>query len=415
MVTKTDSSISLSERDVFSAKGGPPPALVLGSGVTALGVVRCLGRLGVRALCLSGGGDIEARSRWYERVDKNLPPLGDVSVLANLLESIPVDRAVLIGCTDHWAIGIGQLPDALSERFLSFAPDADVVLQFIDKRRFGELIERLDIPRPVTVRVRDEPHLRQTAAELSADVFLKPADSQRFHQRFGLKAFRTTTRDALLSRYQDAHEAGLDMFLQEYIPGPPTSHHFIDGFVDDSGDILAVFARQRGRMHPPDFGNSSYMVSEEIGRVSDAVNSLERIFRSVAYRGIFSAEFKHDPRDGRFKILEINCRPWWYVEFASVCGVDVISMTYRRALGLPVAPIREYKTGVGLVYPYYDYLALRRMRKEGEISLFRAVRSWLGARQPLFAWDDPMPALVDGWARIRSRFSPKRVRGSRKV
>ena len=34
-----------------------------------------------------------------------------------------------------------------------------------------------------------------------------------------------------------------------------------------------------------------------------------------------------------FKILEINARPWWYVELASRCGVDVCTMSYRDAFG----------------------------------------------------------------------------------
>jgi len=47
---------------------------------------------------------------------------------------------------------------------------------------------------------------------------------------------------------------------------------------------------------------------------------------------VFSAEFKFDERDGLFKILEVNARPWWYVDFAARCGVDVCRMAYRDAL-----------------------------------------------------------------------------------
>ena len=58
-----------------------------------------------------------------------------------------------------------------------------------------------------------------------------------------------------------------------------------------------------------------------------------------SYRGIFSAEFKRDPRDGLFKLLEVNARPWWFVDFAVRCGVDVCRMAYDDALGREVPPL----------------------------------------------------------------------------
>ncbi len=86
-------------------------------------------------------------------------------------------------------------------------------------------------------------------------------------------------------------------------------------------------------MFPLDFGNSTCMVSVAADEVAPAVASVERLLAHVGYRGIFSAEFKYDERDGLFKILEVNARPWWYVEFTARCGVDVCTLAYRDALG----------------------------------------------------------------------------------
>ena len=68
-------------------------------------------------------------------------------------------------------------------------------------------------------------------------------------------------------------------------------------------------------MHPPDFGNSSYMVSVPLQEAAGAVDTLRTIMGHTGFRGIFSAEFKRDADDGLFKLLEVNIRPWWYVEF----------------------------------------------------------------------------------------------------
>jgi len=146
-------------------------------------------------------------------------------------------------------------------------------------------------------------------------------------------------------------------------------------------------------MHPPDFGNSSYLVAEPLDAVGDALAALRRLFAHARYRGIFSAEFKRDERDGVLKLIEVNCRPWWYVEFAARCGVNVVDRAYRDALGMAAPADTGYRAGAGLVHTYYDYYACRRMRRSGALSLASWTRSWLTAKKAIFRADDPGPAL----------------------
>jgi predicted ATP-grasp superfamily ATP-dependent carboligase len=237
-------------------------------------------------------------------------------------------------------------------------------------------------------------------------VFLKPTDSQGFLREFRVKAFKVDTVDEARARYREAALAGLGLLLQEYIPGPPDRHYFIDGFVDRSHHIVGAFARRRLRMHPADFGNSSCLVSLPLEAVADALSSLRSLFSHARYRGVFSAEFKRDDRDGVFKLIEVNCRPWWYVEFAASCGVNVVDFAYRDALGLalPREPL-VYRTGVGLVHTYYDYYACRRMRRRGELSLRSWARSWLTSQRAVFRLDDPAPALSKMSSRVRGRLA----------
>jgi predicted ATP-grasp superfamily ATP-dependent carboligase len=148
-----------------------------------------------------------------------------------------------------------------------------------------------------------------------------------------------------------------------------------------------MFARRRVRMYPPDFGNSSSMISIPLAEAAEAVQTLERLLRDLRYRGIFSAEFKLDPRDGLFKLLEVNCRPWWFNGFAADCGVDTTLMAYRDALGLPVERVLSYREGVRMAYSFNDLRAVIRTRTP----LPQALKFWFGARDALFARDDPRP------------------------
>ena len=50
-------------------------------------------------------------------------------------------------------------------------------------------------------------------------------------------------------------------------------------------------------------------------------------------------EFKRDPRDGGYKLMEINARHWLWHSLAAACGVNLSYVAYRDAIGDPfVAP-----------------------------------------------------------------------------
>jgi predicted ATP-grasp superfamily ATP-dependent carboligase len=221
--------------------------------------------------------------------------------------------------------------------------------------------------------------------------FLKPTDSQRFFARFGVKAARAATADEAVAWAEKSHEAGVALVVQEYVPGPGDLHYYVEGYATGDPQTTSWFARRRLRIYPPDFGNSTWMRSVPLDEVAPAKEALRRLLEHLEFRGIFSAEFKRDPRDGEFKLLEVNARPWWYVEFAVRCGIDVVYQGYRDALGLPLEALGPYDVGRSCVYPYYDFHAVRESR--GLSSAVLNSLGWLGAWQPIFRWNDPGPAL----------------------
>jgi len=383
------------------------PVLILGSGIGALGAIRALRRAGIPAFVHTEVGGVERTSRWYRpapvrRIDTSTP-------LAQVLDAVMLEQAVLLPCSDAWAREVASLPAAYRDRFPSSISGADTIAQLVDKAGLSRLLTEADVPHPVTRDVADEVALEALPDRVLEGAFLKPRDSQAFFARFGVKAFQVSSRAEALERLGDARASGLAMLLQEYIPGAPDLHYFLDGFVDASGRIRGTLARRRYRMHPRDFGNSSYMESVPREEMAQAIDAMHALVAHTGFRGIFSTEFKRDPRDGLFKLIEVNARVWWYVEFAARCGLDVCSMAYRDALGDVVPEVRDYRVGARLAYPYYDYFACRDARREGTLSLGSWIGSWIGAQQPLFNWDDPRPALLEVW-RVAVSKSTKRLK-----
>jgi len=373
------------------------PVLVFGGGLglTTLGVIRTLGRAGITTYIVADAAGLARHSRWFRPAP--VPHAADDAErdLAGFLDSLPLERAVLVPCSDIWAMSVARLPAASAERFPSCLSRPEVLEQLLDKGSFAAALEATGVPHPRTREVGGPQDLSTLPDDAFTGSFLKPRDSQRFFRRFGVKAFRVSGRADAVRRMEEITAAGLAVIFQEYIPGPASNHVFVDGFVDRGGRMQAVFARQRLRMYPLDFGNSSYMVSIARDEVEPALESIRHLLAHIGFRGIFSTEFKYDERDGLFKILEVNARPWWYVEFTARCGVDVCTMAYHDALGLPVQPAGAYRVGRACVYPYYDYGACRELRHRGELSLWSWTRAWLVAEQPVLRWSDPLPAVVE--------------------
>ena len=156
-------------------------------------------------------------------------------------------------------------------------------------------------------------------------------------------------------------------------------------------------------MHPADFGNSSAIKSIPIAHVEDAAEILCRLLNEIDYRGIFSAEFKLDERDGKYKMIEVNARSWWYVEFASRCGVNVCEMSYADALGEKVQTVGEYRVGNLQIYAKHDYVACRDSIKHDRLSVLTCLYQWLRSWRPLFVWDDPWPGILGLLKSLRRR------------
>ena len=52
-------------------------------------------------------------------------------------------------------------------------------------------------------------------------------------------------------------------------------------------------------------------------------------------------EFKRDPRDGRFCLMEVNARHWKWHGLAARCGVNLSYVAYRDAIGDPYIARRQ--------------------------------------------------------------------------
>ncbi len=370
------------------------PVLIFGSHLAALGVLRILAGHGVRCFVVDDTTSIITRSRWYRPTTPRLPESRDPEALADFLRSLDIPRAVLIPCSDQWALAVAGLPPDLRERFPASVPSADVIAQFTDKARFGALVGRLGIAHPRSLAIHEPSDLDALTDEELRHGFLKPTDSQRHNRRFGTKGAFVSSRAEASDHVRAATESGIDFMFQEWIPGPATQHFNIDGFVTADGTIPGILARRRLRMYPPRLANTCADVTIPLSTVDAVLDPIRTMFRSVGYRGIFNIEFKLDPRDGRWNIIEVNARPFWMIAHIARAGIDLPLMAYLDAQGIAIPAVRSYQIGRYGHYELQDASSIAHAWAQGRRGDGSILRSWIIGDRALFWWRDPMPALA---------------------
>jgi predicted ATP-grasp superfamily ATP-dependent carboligase len=377
------------------------PALVLGDGYTALAAVRALGRAGVNVLVAAAATGFAGRSRFVRRRISGVEETAD-----GILEAarvLAVEQAAIIPCSDLWCEAVVSLPAETRERLVTSLPPGNVVSALQDKAALAHLLRRRNVPHPRTVVLRGPADLAAMDGE-STSWLLKPRSSQRFYRAFGRKGFVVRTRREAESRLAACTDAGLAMVLQEYLPGPAGAHVLIDGFQDRTGIARARLARRRVRKFPPDLGDSTSGIFISLDEVAEPLRSLDDLLAGLRFRGLASAEFKLDPRDGTYKLLEINCRPFGHFEAALLWGTNLCLMAYRDALGLPLPAVVTPPAGAQYGHVVADALALLGQYRRRELSMRGLAAGLAGAiRLPAYR-DDPLPAAFHVAEYVRAHY-----------
>jgi predicted ATP-grasp superfamily ATP-dependent carboligase len=372
------------------------PAIVMGRGPTALGILRSLRLAGISAYVACPPGDHVTRSRWYRPTPGPAPWDGSMGPEArDLLRRMPLAEAVIIPGADDAALWLADMPqDELGERFRvsSSSRLSQEILQ--DKSRFAAFLQDTGVPHPRTFCIDSAADIDAMPFDELDRVFVKPVNSQIFSDVHGVKGIWVSRREDLHDVWNRLQGQGFKLMAQEYVPGSPNDHYFVDGFRDAGGNLAGLFTRQRVRMHPSDFGNSSYSRGIPLTELPAPVENMTELLAKLDYRGIFSAEFKRDSRDGKLRIIEVNTRAWTYVEFATRCGVNVCEMAYRDALGWPVSMAsRNYLTGAGCVDLHRDISSVWTQPSTVRGPLARVLLQWARAHYHSFRFDDPAPGL----------------------
>jgi D-aspartate ligase len=325
-------------------------------------------------------------------------PAGREDALLRLLlemgEALP-GRAVLVPTSDAFILFVAKYAGPLSKRFDFNVADHDTVLTLANKRLQYDFALEHHVPIPETFYPSDMP-IEAIARETRYPCIIKPYFSHLWKKytdglrgvRWG-KVAEVRSREGLLSTYAEMEKSGLDFLIQDKIPGTDDELYDLLAYLDRNSEPLAAFTKHKIRCYPLEFGVSSIAVGQwepELAR-----HGLDFVM-ALKYRGIVSPEFKRDPRDGEFKLMEVNPRSILTTYLAVCSGVDIPYLAYRDARGEPVEKIPSFHEGVKWISFERDVKAFLELREAGRLDLAGWMKSWRGEKCfATFAMDDPLP------------------------
>jgi D-aspartate ligase len=383
-------------REAFDIQSG---AFVLGLNETGLTAVRCLGRAGISVK----GFDVSAkragfRSR-YCRVAEICPdpfrqPDDLVRFLRNQAGGVS-QKVVLLPTSDLFFLFLSRHRAQLADKFLMNLPADDVAESVVNKRRLYELAAANGTAFPKSYFPGTYDEALAVKDSLRYPAFIKPYWGHQWRRHFGgmHKGFKVQSPDEFLSIFREVLESGHPALVQSYITSPDDNLFSLSLYVSQTGEVLAAFPRRQVRQYPPNSGTVTLAISE---RNPALVANGTRFCRSIGYRGIAGLEYKLDREDNQYKLLDFNPRLMLSDSLTAYCGINLPLMQYLDLTCQKPAPRREYTEGVKWLESMADFAAFKQYHERGELGFRDWLKSLRRARVfALFAWDDPLPFLVD--------------------
>ena len=322
------------------------PAIVLATHTMGLGVIRALGIMDVPivAVYYDRHKDMGYVSRYVEhQVHAPHPERAEDEFLDLLVECAPrFGGGLLIPVSDETLVTVSRHKDLLEHHYVVACTEWEITRRFVDKKHTYALAETGGVAAPKTLVPKSLEDVERYGKTIEYPCLVKPCQSHRFFAHFGRKMVRVEDLKQMLSTYQQAADAGMEVMLQEIIPGDDTHVVNYNSYFW-SGEPLVEFTAQHLRKAPPELGSPCVAVSRQIPEVLEPGR---RILQAIDFYGYSCTEFKKDPRDGVYKLMEVNGRHNLSGLLAVRCGVNFPWFHYKHLVqGEPPSAV-AYRSGV---------------------------------------------------------------------
>ena len=223
---------------------------------------------------------------------------------------------LLVASNDFYVRLIVENKRLLSKYYKFNYPKLSIVDNVLLKDKFYEAYKDsgLDIPKTFIyscVKKDKKP------TDFQFPLIVKPGDGVSYykHKFEGQhKVYKPENFDELKEIIKKIEKSGYkeNLIIQEFIPGDDSNLFDAIFYCNSKGEAeLATFAQIGLQEHTPTgIGNCTVLVNgySEYGNVNSTIEKLKKFLEKQKYTGFAEFDLKYDPRDKKYKVLEINPR-----------------------------------------------------------------------------------------------------------
>jgi predicted ATP-grasp superfamily ATP-dependent carboligase len=358
---------------------GLKPAVVLSSHTMGLGVIRALGSSGIPVVvCYYEKKDMGYVSKYV--VDKILTPHPEedekayLKLLVQCAERYP--GSILIPADDPTLFSVARNKDILSKYFVPAFADESIIRRVIDKKFTYALAEEIGVPCPRTIVPASLDHLEEYSRTVEFPCLVKPCQSHKYFELFRKKMELVQNFDQMAEAYRKATDAGIEVMVQEFIPGDDSQGVNYNSYFWD-GEPLVEFTAEKIRLSPPAFGVPRVVISKKLPEI---IEPGRKILKALGYHGYSCTEFKRDARDGIYKFMEVNGRHNRSALLAVSCGVNFPLIEYRHLMEGHIPMQTAYDEGVYWIDEFRDIIDSAKYCRTEKYSLAQYLRPYYNRR-----------------------------------
>lgn len=390
----------------FSSNKNLTPVVILPSDRPAtLGIARSLGRRGIPVYGVDSDPDASGMVSRYLKA--SLLPGADRSEASKLEHLLKLGKelgySVLFPVSDDDVILCSRFRNELQQYYHFVMTDHATITSVITKDGLHKIAASYDIPSPQMFPAYSKDDVNKIADSLSYPVILKPVFSPSWLRYEIVSLLRNNflsgpskvaycqNEQELVETYNKIAIYDPNMIIEDVIPGGDERLAYYCFYLDRQSRLLAGFAGRKLRVLPVGFGSATYVRSFYDADLEEI--SL-KLLSCINYKGLGGIEFKKDPRDEQYKLIEFNARFGMWDALSIRCGIDIPYIAYSDALGRQIEPQSQYRKDVLWIDLQRDVRAFIILNKRKQLSFKDWLKSFSGEKVwAVYSRDDWKPAL----------------------
>jgi D-aspartate ligase len=306
-----------------------PPALVANAHITGLGVARALSARDVPVIAVDRVGDGAAPpSNHVDFAGRVTYPLDDQGGFREDVAAIAAAAGrdlVAFGCMDEW---VHALADTDPEAVRLPVAGREVIDAVLDKSSLYRIADDLDVPYPETVPLA-EVSVEEAVDRLGLPLVVKPALKREFEEAIGTNVVEVETTEELRDIVALAREESVEVMAQRKVDSVRGEDHSLASYVGPEGEVLSLVGNARVR-NPLDFGTSCLVERADEPVIEERALA---VLEETGYHGISEAEFVYCPDREEYLLLDINTRPWKWIDLPVTAGANLPMAAYASVTG----------------------------------------------------------------------------------